>query len=532
MLQTTRAFFDLFLYEMGVISLYTEGLIDYNATVVPPVLGPLDITELPQEQPERTRTGTFQLGSTDIRNYKKGNQIGVSQAYSLIYSLNNKFSYYPFILCVDNKDFTRKPVTKPMPQMAHYLSVNYKYREGFEYYITANSFVCPKGTPVTAATRCTANLKALNNVVIDIDLHNYPGSKAQQNELKARFLREVYEGLRKQDLFFPNVENHTPNGVHLWYHIDQASVEMLWLYELVVTNICNFVQTVIEQDSEFSKYIQLDRGASKKAAGVFRAFGLTGPCRVVQSEGYSLHNLWENFRAYQEQLKTKQKAPKKAIKFDKSVLFIGQAGYRMRLIDWYIKRHPETFGNRDNILFIAYNTAFAAYGDREKAEQFTLAMNNQFNTPLSTSEIQDKITQTHKETPYKFKADTFYDYLGISADELTEFRATNTKNGIREQKRGLKADRDKQIVEMREQGYTQEQIAAAVGCSKDTVKRVLKANKNTETPTSEVPVEQGTEQTHSSHDVEREKTGGILKEAYFITSIEKIEPTQFYDASG
>lgn len=133
------------------------------------------------------------------------------------------------------------------------------------YYITAN-------TTVRHRSRAEKNLFSINNIVLDFDIHT------RMNQHDREELLEAFVWYLKRDLFYytsglsPNVIHYTGRGVQLWWHIEETSGELDFLYRLVVGLLLDRISDLLNEYPTLQKTIEVDRVASKNIIGLYRLF--------------------------------------------------------------------------------------------------------------------------------------------------------------------------------------------------------------------------------------------------------------------
>lgn len=135
---------------------------------------------------------------------------------------------------------------------------------------------------------------------------------------------------------------------------------------------------------------------------------------------------------------------------------------------------------RDLFLFCLYNSV-ARGGSHEEAMKRVEEFNERFLDPMDPEEIASYL-RTSEQKRYQLKNATIIEKLGITPEEQVaiDFYPAGQKPGTKEyerrEARDKKADRDAEILRQYKQGIRQNEIAKAVGCSAQTVGRVLQKN--------------------------------------------------------
>ncbi len=364
---------------------------------------------------------------------------------------------------------------------------NLKINPEQDYYIMANT--------VNHYTKRTSdNLFSLNNIVIDCDIHS-DISSYERDEIIKDFIWRLNRDLFKLDeLPKCNVIHHTGRGIQFWWHIDSASSKLIFIYEKVIDYIVVILNNFLDEYPELKQYIEIDTLASKNTVGLFRMFNTHNTkidkdtdVEILHDKSFDLNELLnqlkenEIVKEYIEQkdvLKKKHtKREKRASKTHKKNSYSALHYKRIRIIEELAKKE-DTTGKRDMMLFLAFNSARQIY-PIEQAKEICRTINNSFNEPLNDLEYIFKQKKT-----YKIKNDTFYEYLGVSNDDLIkrgayELSKPNITRDTERQQRKMEKQKIKDMaVELLKSGLTHKEIADQTGLSLSTIARLSKANKS------------------------------------------------------
>ncbi len=115
--------------------------------------------------------------------------------------------------------------------------------------------------------------------------------------------------------FMPNVVHLTGRGLQFWWHLEEASKKLLWLYEQFTNNIILLIENFLQDNTELQRVVEIDYVASRNPAGLFRLFGTfnskTGhqsSYEIIHRDSYDLNKLkdaLEKFEAIQIGSQTK-----------------------------------------------------------------------------------------------------------------------------------------------------------------------------------------------------------------------------------
>ena len=353
--------------------------------------------------------------------------------------------------------------------------------EGFklwnqDYYITANTFA--------GGDRRAENLFTLQNIVVDVDCHAEGLSAAQRAHMIDAFeffLLEDLEGPR------PNTIVKTGRGVQLWYAIEPVSHWKAQQYEAVRESLIEAVQRILADQAALSG-LELDRGATHNAAGVFRLPGSYNSKTGARGSFYHLHDdrldvLEEAQRLAVEEIR-KPKAKIQQIP-EGGADSVAVAMFRQAKLGQLLTLRQQSGQQageelRDLFLFCLYNSWGRVCPDHEAIMERVEALNRRFLVPLPDRELRAYLSSSEK-VRYKLSNQKIIDLLAITPEEQAAigfYPGGNGQNNLREQQRqearDRKAERDAKICELYIDGQNQKAIAEAVGCSEATVGRVLR----------------------------------------------------------
>lgn len=427
---------------------------------------------------------------------------GVLEAYEIIYNNEEQHTQYDMPKYNGTARLTLRhrgengeyvwsdKVTKRVITGApHYFAEVFRFLDGFDYYISANTFFHDKATGKDVVS-------CLNNIVIDVDCHKEGYSQEELRSLIGEYIKAVDTYLTQNGLQYYNIAHETPRGVHFWYHLVQDSIKMSALYRDVVGYIAEVYERIRSSDVRFAD-LDVDITASKRADGWFRAFGAGTVVHISHDVAFDLHDL---ARVYREHC---HPAPKQTVQsgvrpseqvtdkhFDKKDIkcintrLKSTMKHRLNLIEWCIAHGKVQEGMREVYLFMAYNTAIQVFDNWKQAEKYVLDLNNRLDHPHTEAKLQASIFDyfEHRFAEYKqelidcpyycYKSATFLDTLKISSADYNAFCREGTREGIRAEKRTAKQERNEKIISMKLAGKTNAEIMAACGVSERTIRLV------------------------------------------------------------
>lgn len=369
-----------------------------------------------------------------------------------------------------------------------------------DYYITANS--------VSGVRRATEDVFGLHNIVIDIDCH---GKDVTGNP---NMLAQSLVWLCSQDLWRygdypqPNSVVYTGRGVQLWWAIDAISVKLDWMYQKILIWLMDGIQRIINDNKATLKGISIDRAAGKRIAGWFRLpctyntnAGTWGGLQILNSVRYSHQDLFDY-------IPKKYKSPyekldiKKSIDYrtnpdyvplaadDTSVIKGGTTNMALRVYQLVQLRaiRNAAIGEemRDRFCFAVYCLLLADYSKFE-AWQRLLHFNNGFKEPLNERKLAQMMSSAAKKI-YKLSNKKLIEMLEITEEEQRRVKLYAVE-GLRVVGRGSnftrdiirntnKAERNRKIIELHEEGTPKAEISRILSVSRKTVITVIKENES------------------------------------------------------
>ncbi len=344
--------------------------------------------------------------------------------------------------------------------------------ENTDYYIMSNTVKVGSGRQLN-------NLFSLNNIVIDIDNHSERNSNSPADtadELIFRLKRDM------PDIPCPNIVHMTGRGIQLWWHIEQCASALLFLYNIVKNKLITAIDKLISEYPETFAGYSVDITASRNAVGVYRLFdtyntstGTKSQTNILTKVTYDLNDLLGTLECSDVFNEDDRKAVQRKTIMHVSRNYISLNAKRISMIQYLAGTRKESIGNRDIMCFLMYNSAIQIYSHKY-AVQLTEKLNRSFSSPLKDLKyIYDHI---QKHGYYRFKNDTFSEWLSITADEINEFETGHiTQNAAREAKRreraADKAHRKSMAEKLILEGKMKlQEIADKVGYSLRTIKTI------------------------------------------------------------
>ncbi|MCD7824096.1 MAG: LuxR C-terminal-related transcriptional regulator [Oscillospiraceae bacterium] len=356
-----------------------------------------------------------------------------------------------------------------------------KFSTRCDYYITANSIK-------NNCQRQKKELFGLHNICIDIDLHN---SKDNINKVAENLKYFLVEG----DCSIPllNVFVKTGRGVQLWWHFEETSSKLLFMYQAVTQFIINQLNDLIQAVETLSN-LKIDVPASQNIVGYFRLPFTTNTktstlafAEILNSDTYNLVDVFNDYcdnenvtislQNVQHVGQNKNVATRLWKPQSTAVEYISLIMKRKQFIEQYcINRNYRVTGSRDLIMFL-YCVCLVQVMNIDFVMPSMKKFNAQFTEPLEQSKLDEILGYMQRKGILKFRNETFLSFLPFSVEERSRYLTVKEHNGTRDIKRKItKEERNQNIIKLAIDGKTTEQIAQEVNCSVRTVKSVLKFN--------------------------------------------------------
>lgn len=360
--------------------------------------------------------------------YEKGNVVPFFHAYAD----TSKYNGYIRISMKTQTDFkTIKTVKRSEYEQLEKLQTY----NSCDYYISANTYKTTK-----RATK--GDILGYNNVVIDIDSHSDYISLYERTEaINAFVFRYAEHGLPE-----PTIIHKTGRGLQLWYHVQQASSKLGFLYDETRQCLINACSQLID---EYPSELSILNADERACSGMYRMFNSintkTGTTTeyVCKDTNYTLPELHELVEQYKQEPEKKKQITLYQVRSPAEYLHKG----RLNVIKAVAEKQTEP-GKRNAIIYLGYNEALGLY-DEPTAKAYVNMLVCDLN-----KRMQDQITQAEVEAVFKsargkvhnIRTETFCNKLGISEEEYRKY--SNKREAERQEKRDAKAEKRALIVEM------------------------------------------------------------------------------------
>ena len=373
-----------------------------------------------------------------------------------------------------------------------------------DYYLTANT--------MSAGTRDRDGLFSLNNIVLDIDNHA-PGQDYHITQHQYGSFINIYQDMMMDasGRYIPNTIVCTGRGMQLWFSIEQIGYKRLDVWERLCNEIIRQTEELLNDHKDILQGLTIDTGASRNAAGLFRAPWSYNKKSKTYAEFEIIHDEQIDAMEAVKELKRSDRKSSRVVNF--ATATNGAALRRHNSLIKLVKLRQDRGQviERDNILFCDYCLWAGIYQDNAEIMIYVKALNALFKDPMPEKELLKNLsTATRKR--YQLKNETIINRLQITAEEqeLVGFFAKGTDREVkREAARKAKADRNKKILSMYASGSTQEEIADKLDISRRTVCNVLEAAGARKCDAGKTNAQKASNQPENEAD--DKKTIGIIK---------------------
>lgn len=380
---------------------------------------------------------------------------------------------------------------RPLTDLRQYVMLIHASRR-IDYYITANT--------VSGTSRTIGGLFGLQNIVIDVDCHDEDANAA---ELVQTFLWRAERDMWScGDLPRPNSIVRTGRGVQLWWAIKPCHASCRYHYDQIKTGLIDHFEAMLSEYSEL-KGLEIDRAASSNPVGYFRlpctyntVAKRYGTLQIVHSDRYDTHELAGYISPLPSEKRDTQ--PTQAVAMQKCDLIVLHNAYStganrvMQLVKLRnLRNNAVGSETRNNLNFSVYNALRMSFDHKEAMERLR-AYNSGFKQPMTDAELEHTICTAVRKGGYQYSNAKLIELLKITEEEqdaiglhpftgrykpYSHAKPNATRDAVRKARR---EGRDGKILELYQDGTSQAEIARQLGISRNTVARVLKAQKDLE----------------------------------------------------
>ncbi|SFB38539.1 hypothetical protein [Clostridium frigidicarnis] len=388
--------------------------------------------------------------------------------YIEMLSENAERHRYRAFIKMNQKHFSQR-MYKTEKNLMKAIDETEKEDEIYNLFLTLNTFYKPK--------RTTENIAQFENLYIDLDYYK----KGLRLESVLFFLEKDYFNSL---IPTPNLIIDSGKGLYLIWHIKPVPIKALPLWQAIERYFLECLKNL---------------GADPVAVDPVRFLRIPGTINLkynstvkileTNETSYTLNEIQHEYFTI-----TKKSSPKHKNRVEKiTKLFNAYSLYWTRIRDLVRlceMREYDVAGHRELILFL-YRYWSCMILDENEALENTLEINSRFTEKLSKIEVK-KATKSaeryYKNKKYNYSNERLIELLNISYEEqqkletiISKEEKYSRKNQVRNLKRrneeGLtkrekdKLELEKSIKTLRQQGFTQKQIAKELKKDIRTIKR-------------------------------------------------------------
>lgn len=359
------------------------------------------------------------------------------------------------------------------------------------YYMTHNGF--------TSCCRKANEVRQLNALFFDLDCHNLPAPETRA--AVSDTIQAINASVQSSALPEPTMLIDSGRGVQLFFVLERSvpcrlaqnnsGEKGVVLFQHVQQQLARAIAAAISHVKGISvDQATFDASRVSRIPGTFNVKANRFATLVRASERfYSLAEL----ASFTARLALRSFSSKNARRtHTHTATLIKYQPLMMsrlaKLVELQQYRQFDCFGTRELMSFVFYNTAVQIYS-RENAVERLRAFNARFTTPLANSEIKgivssvDSVVNVRGEKGYYLiGAQRLTELLALTPEEIVavnffESRRSIQRKEAKRQTAQKRVRRNKHIVELYNQGFTQAAIARKASCSIRTVASVIKTAK-------------------------------------------------------
>ena len=372
--------------------------------------------------------------------------------------------------------------------------------DGADFYITANQ--------MTGNQHRDEAVFAFQNIVVDVDAH----AERFSGDTIAAAADQLVAALRRQlgtdEELVPNTVVRTGRGLQLWWALDplpamkgKAGSPAFLYYALRDRILAEVNHTIAGLSFASMIFGTVDAGASANDSGLYRLPGSYNTksrswsrCEILHRERINVSQtvgwiertgagLRKDGKLYPRTAGQISAAAAKHWNVRENVRIVSVLG---ELRDLRRQSGKESAGNehRNNYIYALHASLLPSLDERI-VESMLEVFNEGFIHPMKPAEIRTAISWTKQHNRRGLKNKKIIELLEITPEEqdkLRFFPAGSPKAGTREaqrqQARDKKHERDEEILRLRSEGHTEQEIAQRLGCCRQTVAAVLKRSSN------------------------------------------------------
>lgn len=370
-----------------------------------------------------------------------------------------------------------------------------EYSTYADYYLTANSF--KRNNP-----RDMSNIFGLHNIVIDCDMHGEDHTPSYFMQICKYFREDLRDYLRAcaPDIPLPNTIVYSGRGLQFWWSFLPILKEYEDCYDFLLDVFINTFKKFLQDNPQYSQF-EVDEGASRNKAGLFRMPGTYNTHSDTKTSVYIIHDEVSDMFAMRKELTPKHHMTKVRTSFfgPGSVDFSENgfkkyASFRANAILQLLSlRKFDVNGSRDFFLWLYHNECWKFMSEQE-AYDAMVKMNDMFTHPIKASRLSHIVSGTIKRSNdyqedhggYALKNTTIINILNITEEEqkiiglypTSDKKCTGTPNKTRDaknrEKKRLKRLREVSLIKHLIRGLSQVKAAKLFQVCYNTVRRIVK----------------------------------------------------------
>ena len=352
------------------------------------------------------------------------------------------------------------------------------FPKGVDIYICANGMKSPY-------KRTADNMVNIQNLVIDIDSHQFTGTITELNE----HIKAFEEELLNRVLIKPNYINRTGRGLQLWFCIEPCYVALNKICMSVIDMLCNHIEVIMKELNE--NELEIDRASSLKLNGLFRLPYSYNTKAEKWAEGRMVHTDLKNINELKEILKDNgykskyfgEKEQKKTnIVVPRKYRFVPELKdndytpcliHRKKFMEYLFKTRDIQVGSRDIMMFAMYSTVVKLL-DEADAKAYCIELNDTLKQPLRYAELCMIFKEIDRKQ-HRFTVERFFTFVNATTEEKRWFYKLTNKEEKRQAKRNAKKERNIKVKELHNQGWSIVAISKEMGISRPTIYKILGA---------------------------------------------------------
>lgn len=358
-------------------------------------------------------------------------------------------------------------------------------------------------------SRTAANVREINGFYFDLDKHD--GTSAQIKRAVLKTYNKILELVNAKVIPTPTAITNTGRGLGIYYIFTKSlavtpnTEKQRRLYSYLYSKMADILQYYMQQDNnlldvdrvvinDLARIVRLP-GTFNTAANAYCTLPYVGTDYFGNAYFYELSDFKSYIKKYEDEciVKTVKKEASKM----KLISFVGcTSTFLYNRLQQIIKLQTYfnaecTNNRREYMCFIYYNTAKQIYAN---AKELLFKFNDEFISPLSVQEVNHVIASVDKNVSetysgyYRLSDVWIIEKLKLTKEELKvtllgQSQRSLQREAAKEATKEKRNVRNTKVLNMLSENiYTYKQIAAIMGISLSTVKRIAREYGYTRTP--------------------------------------------------